>query len=253
MVEATEPHEQTINVWWLAAVGYAALAGFMWLFLGIRRLLQWRTYMAGAEAVEAQGNLEQAARIQAFAGSFIMDMGYAFLVALVCAFTIAALLRRSWNAWDYATVAVGFVAVLSLIFLCASDRIMFFIPLSMLPLLVLLYIPGVKAACGVRQAEQPTTQMEQGANMLTRPVEIEQEIAKEQALITELSQNLDVFEVERGMDTDTFVARYANGLEEETPDNAEWFSIARTVRRSRERIAELSTQLSIMSNGHPRE
>ncbi len=253
MVEAGETHEQTVSVWWLAAVGYAALVGFMWLFLGMRRLLQWRTYTAGADAVAAQGNLEQAARVQAFAGSLVVDMGYAFLVALVCAFTVVALLRRSWNAWDYATVAVGFVAVLSLVFLCASDRIMFFIPLSMLPLLVLLYTPGVKAACGVRQAEQPTTQMEQDVTIPTRPAEIEQEIAKERALIAELSQNLDVFEVERGMDTDTFVARYADGREEETPDNAEWFSIARTVRRSRERIAELSAQLSIMSNGHRHE
>ncbi len=61
--------------------------------------------------------------------------------------------------------------------------------------------------------------------------------------MTQLRQNLDVFEVERGMSTDAFVDRYVKGLEDETPDNAEWFSIARAVRRSQERIGELQAQL----------
>ncbi len=249
MVEATETPEPAPNFWWWLALAYAALVGFLWLYLGISRLLQWRTYMAGAEIVAAQGDLERAGQIQAFAGSLVVDTGYALGTAAISAFAAFALLRRSWNAWDYATVVVGFVAVPSLIFLCARHRIMFFIPLSTLPLLALLYTSGVKAACGVKQTDQPATpEAEQVPSMTLSPSEIEQEIAKERALVAQLSQNLDVFEVERGMDTDTFVERYANGLEEETPDNAEWFSVARAVRRSRERIAELKTQLSMLSD-----
>lgn len=253
MTEATERPEQAANFWWWLTLTYAGLVGLLWLYRGMSRLLQWRTYMATAEMVAAQGDLERAGQIQAFAGSVVVDMGYALITAAIFAFAAFALLRRSWNAWDYVTVVVGFVVVLSLIFLCARNRIMFFIPLSSMPLLALLYTPGVKAACGVKQTDQAATpEAEQVPIAALSPGEIEQEIAKERALIAQLSQNLDVFEVERGMDTDTFVERYANGLEEETPDSAEWFSIARAVRRGRERIAELKTQLNVLSDGHQR-
>jgi hypothetical protein len=256
MVEAEETSQetgQTPLMWWVA-LGYAGIVAFAWLYLAMSRLFQWRAYTAAAETIATQGNIERAAQIQAFAGSIAVDMGYAFATAAIIGFVAFALARRTWNAWDYATLVIGFVTVLSLIFLCARGRVMAFIPLSTAPLLALLYTPGVKAACGVGRGRSSAAHApSQSEVSILSITEIEQEIAEEHKLIMQLSQNLDVFEVERDMDTDTFVARYANGQEEETADNAEWFNIARTVRRSRERVAELSTQLSIMSNGQRRE
>jgi hypothetical protein len=131
--------------------------------------------------------------------------------------------------------------------LCASGRVMRFIPLTTAPMLLLLYLPPTKAACGVRKEVEPAVTDEAPLTTLSRE-EIEREIAKERTLITQLSQNLDVFEVERSMDTDRFVSRYTDGLEEETADNAEWFSIARAVRRHRERLAALRAQLDAVTN-----
>lgn len=239
--EIHEEHDPPHMLWWIA-LGYAGLVAFGWLVLALRRLLYWRTAVGTAEAFAAEGNAEQANRIADFAGSLLVDMGYGLATAAVCAFVAFALLRRSWNAWDYATVAAGFATVLSGIFICASDRAMFFIPFSLAPLLALLYTSGVKQSCGVR----PTAETQSAAELplaSTAQQDIERELARERHLVAQLRQNLDVFEVERGISTDAFVERYVSGLEEETPDNAEWFSIARAVRRSQERIAELQAQL----------
>ena len=65
---------------------------------------------------------------------------------------------------------------------------------------------------------------------------------QEREQLVGLMQSLRVYEVERGMDTDAFVARYAQGLEEDSEDNEEWFALARMARRSQERLAELNGQ-----------
>jgi hypothetical protein len=231
-----------VDLGWWAALGYAALAMLGWLTVGLARWSQWRGVLSRAATIAAQGDAETAARGQAFAGGIAVDMGYAFATAAVFAFVAAALIRRSWNAWDYATIATGFTMVLSLIFLCAFERVMRFIPITAAPLLGLLYLPGVKAACNVGEREKTQPEPERPPASLDRE-EVEREIARERTLIGQLSQNLDVFEVERAMDTDVFMMRYTQGLEEETADNAEWFSIGRAVRRSRERIAALMAQL----------
>jgi hypothetical protein len=238
--ETSAEHAQPHPLWW-AALGYAALVGFGWLVIALRRLLYWRTAVVTAEAVAAGGNLERVNEINNFAGSLLVDIGYAFAATALCACVLIALARRSWNAWDYATVAAGFATVLSGIFICARDRVMFFLPFTIAPLLVLLYMPGVKWTCGVgATSETPSVEDAPVAPLTSQ--DLERELARERTLVSQLRQNLDVFEVERRMDTDTFVDRYAKGLEEETPDNAEWFSIARAVRRSQERITELSAQ-----------
>jgi hypothetical protein len=236
-------------LWWQIALGYAGLAMLGWLMLGMRSLFQRRGVLSRAAALAAQGNSEQAISGLNYAGSLMVDMLYAFGAAAIFAFVAALLLRRSWNAWDHATIAIGFAGVLSLVFLCARGRIMAFLPITMLPLLVLLYLPGVKSAMNVgeREVEAPTP--ERPPAVLSRE-EIEREIAKERALIGQLSQNLDVFEVERAMDTDLFMMRYTQGLEEESADNAEWFSIGRAVRRSHERIAALMAQLEALPDQH---
>jgi hypothetical protein len=243
MVEAEEMDTQRPHPLWWVALGYGALAGLVWLAVSINRLLRWRTYTAGAETVAANGELQRAEQIRAFAGAFLVDMGYAVAVAAMCAFVVVALSRRSWNAWDYATVAVGFATVLSAIFICARGRVMFFIPFTVAPLWALLYVPGVKKTCGVGSSDTTATEPRETSRAVGTEQDLERELTRERTLVAQLRQNLDVFEVERRMDTDTFVDRYAKGLEEETPDNAEWFSIARAVRRGQERIAELSAQL----------
>lgn len=236
-------------IWWQVALGYTALALLFWLTLGISRLLQYRNYINFADTAAAQGNLELSNQTIEFAGSFLVDMGFALGATAVFAFVAAALFRRTWNAWDYATLTIGFAGVLSLIFLCARDRIMLLLPITMLPLLGLLYIPGVKTVMNVGERERETPHPERPATSLSRE-EIEREIARERTLIGQLSQNLDVFEVERAMDTDVFMLRYTQGLEDESADNAEWFSIGRAVRRSQERVAALMAQLETLPDQH---
>ncbi|HEX6289191.1 MAG TPA: hypothetical protein VFZ66_08360 [Herpetosiphonaceae bacterium] len=228
--------------WWGVALGYAVLAMLGWLTLGIMRWSERRGVLSRVQALLAQRDIERAMQGWDYAGGVAVDMGYAFAAAAVFAFVAAALFRRTWNAWDYATIAIGFTACLSLIFLCAFERIMALIPITSAPLLGLLYLPGVKAVCNVGERDTDPPQPEQATAQLDRD-EIEREIARERTLIGQLSQNLDVFEVERGIDTDLFMMRYTQGLEEETADNAEWFSIGRAVRRSHERIAALRAQL----------
>jgi hypothetical protein len=239
------------NLWWWLALGYAALAMLGWLTLGMRRWFEWRGVLSRAAALAAQGDTETALRGEAYAGGVAVDMGYAFATAAVFALVAALLMRRSWNAWDYATIVIGFTAVLSSIFLCAFERVMAFIPITAAPLIALLYLPGTKLAMHVGQREPEPPQPEHDPAGLNRE-DVEREIAKERTLIGQLAQNLDVFEVERGMDTDLFMMRYTQGLEEESADNAEWFSIGRAVRRSRERVAALMAQLEALPD-QPRE
>lgn len=232
-------------VWWQLALGYAALGVIGWLLLGIRALSERRGVQSRAAALLEQGNTDLALGGINYAGSLQVDMGFAFAAAAIFAFVAAALFRRTWNAWDYATIVIGFAGFLSLVFLCARGRIMVAMPITMLPLLVLLYIPGVKATMNVGEREKEMPEPERPPATLSRE-EIEHEIARERTLIGQLSQNLDVFEVERAMDTDVFMMRYTQGLEEESADNAEWFSIGRAVRRSRERVTALMAQLEAL-------
>ncbi|MBV9789227.1 MAG: hypothetical protein JOZ51_13680 [Chloroflexi bacterium] len=234
-----------LPIWWQVALGYAALGVIGWLMLGIQALSQRNGVRERVAALIAQGDSEAALAGINYAGSLSVDMGVAFVAAAIFAFVAAALFRRTWNAWDYATLVVGFAGVLSLIFLCARGRILVGLPITMLPLLALLYVPGLKTVMNVGERERETPEPEQPATSLSRD-EIEREIARERTLISQLSQNLDVFEVERAMDTDVFMLRYTQGLEEESSDNAEWFSIGRAVRRSRERVATLLAQLEAL-------
>ena len=120
---------------------------------------------------------------------------------------------------------------------------MFWLPFTFAPILALLYTSGVKTSCGVRPSATSFLPVAAATGTATSQVELERELARERTLVTQLRQNLNVFEIERSMSTDAFVQRYVNGLEDETPDNAEWFSIARAVRRGQERVAELQAQL----------
>ncbi len=241
--EIREQEQDAPHTLWWAAVSYGGVMAFGWLVLAIYKLLRWRTRMAHADAIGAGGDLELADQVRAFAGSLLVDMGYGLFAAAIGAFVVFALLRRSWNAWDYATVTAWFATLGSGIFLCASNRVMFWLPFTFAPLLVLLYTPGVKTTAGVRPSASPSIAMDAVPSATPAQGELAREIARERTLVTQLRQNLDVFEVERGISTDVFVDRYVKGLEDETPDNAEWFSIARAVRRSQERIGELQAQL----------
>lgn len=234
-----------LPLWWQVALGYAALGVVGWLMLGIRALVERRGVLGRVALLLEEGNSDLAQGGINYAGSLLVDMGFAFGAAAIFAFVAAALFRRTWNAWDYATIVIGFAGVLSLIFLCARGRIMVALPLTMLPLLALLYVPGVKTVMNVGEREREAPEPERPATSLSRE-EIEREIARERTLIGQLSQNLDVFEVERAMDTHVFMMRYTQGLEEESADNAEWFSIGRAVRRSHERVAALLAQLEAL-------
>ena len=244
-LDPDHPH----RLWW-AALAYAGVVGFGWLVMAISRILSWRFYTSQGDLATAAGNLPLANEIYGRAGSFLVDAGYALAAVVVFAFVAIMVWRRSWHAWDYATVAIGGATVLSSIFICASNRIMFALPFLFAPLWGLLYTKGVKASCGVRLTPPAMSSTAEATPApITTQADLERELTRERHLVDQLRQNLDVFEVERGMDTDTFVDRYVNGLEEETPDNAEWFSIARAVRRSQERIAELQVQAGDAGRG----
>lgn len=256
MVEAERTAETTApaNIFYWATVGYAVLAGMAWLFIAMRRVLQLAQYNAILSANQGQIDPRLIERQQGFVGSVRVDLLFALGTALIIGYVLIATLRRTWNSWDHATLAIGALLVLSLVFLCASGRIMFWIPISAAPLLALLYLPQTKAACGVGKPDPTAVAApDESADVprTTTADDLRREIAQERASIAQLSQNLDVFEVERGMDTDRFVARYAEGLEEDSADNAEWFAIARSVRRSRDRLADLQAQLATLDGSEP--
>jgi len=227
---------------WHATLVYARIGAFAWLVVALFNLFVWYAARREVALRLANNRNEDAALLAGQAGSRLVDAGFAFMAVLVFGFVAYAVARRSWNLWDYATLLVGFGTALSSIFLCAVPRLMFLLPLTGAPLWALLYSRGTRLSCGVKLAEQPKVATEAPVSQLSRD-QIEREIARERTLIAQLGQNLDVFEVERGIDTDVFVRRYSEGLEEDNADNAEWFSIARAVRRHRERLQSLSTQL----------
>jgi hypothetical protein len=227
---------------WYATLIYARVGAFAWLVVALFNLFIWFAAKREVARRLASDDIDGAGYLSLQAGSKLVDAGYAFAAVLVFGFVAYAVARRSWNLWDYATLAIGFGTALSSIFLCAIPRLMFLLPLTGAPLWALLYTRGTRLSCGVKLAEQPQPATEAPVSQLSRD-EIEREIARERTLIAQLGQNLDVFEVERAMDTDVFVRRYSEGLEEENADNAEWFSIARAVRRHRERLQALSAQL----------
>lgn len=220
------------------AFGYAACAALGWGVIGFLRLQRWQNYLAVAaqrleQAQTAAPDLLQALQqerdaILRFGGSLAVDGGYAVVVALIFAFIAFKLRQATWNGWDWATAITGGAAVLSLLLLCARGRVMAIIPLTLFPLWGALYLPGLKRACGVGDAR---------AKRLDELVqEPEVDAGREQVELDGLRQSLRVFELERGMDTSSFVTRYIKGLEDDTPDNQEWFALARLARRAEDRI-----------------
>jgi hypothetical protein len=168
------------------------------------------------------------------AGARLSEVLIALLLMAVFVIAAIALFRRTWNAWDWTTAITGLATVFSLILLCASGRVIYAAPFTLAPLWGLLYRPGVKAACGVAVESTERSDID--------PVEaaLAIDLREEQAKLVGLRQSLRVFEVERGIPTDTFVARYTRGLEEDSVDNEEWFALARMARRMEEQLASLN-------------
>jgi hypothetical protein len=223
--------------YWLA-LRYAAIGGTGWLAVAIRQWLIRKRYSDAAAQFLAEGNGESARLALGIAGARTSEVLIAALVMMVFAFSAVVLYRRTWNGWDWATAITGLATVPSLIFLCASGRVIYAAPFTLGLLWLLLYRPGVKRACGVGETAHVPEPVE-ADDATTEVIDVRQE----QELLTGLRQSLRVFEVERGVDTDIFVERYSRGLEEDSDDNEEWFALARLARRAEERIAA--------ANGHP--
>ena len=213
------------------ALGYAALGGFGWLTLAIRQWTLRQRYTAAAHSFLERGDGETAQRALQFAGARLSEALIAAALTIVFTIAAVALVRRTWNAWDWATATVGLATVLSTVLLCASGRVIVAAPFTLAPLWLVLYRPGVKAACGVGAADAAPVSED------VEPAIIN--LQEERQSLVGLRQSLQVFEIERGMTTNSFVARYAQGLEEDSQDNEEWFALARMARRSEERIASL--------------
>ena len=220
------------NLEYRIALGYAAVMGTGWLTVALRQWTIRQRYTQAAYQFFAREEGESGRLALGIAGARLSEVLIATLIMLVFAATAVSLYRRSWNAWDWATVIVGLATVGSLIFLCASGRVIFAAPFTLAPMWLLLYRPGVKTACGVAPADTGD-QEEAGVAEGIDP-------RQERAALVGLQQSLRVFEVERGIDTDVFVTRYTKGLEEDSPDNQEWFALARMALRSQERLAALN-------------
>jgi hypothetical protein len=221
------------------ALGYALLAATGWLAVALRQWIYRSRYIAAARQYFATGDGELGRRAMEVAGARLSETLIAAVLVTIFAFAAVALSRRTWNAWDWASAATGIATVCSTIFLCASGRVIYAAPFTLLPFWVLLYRPGVKAACDVGAAAPPTAG--EGATdqvFAEQPPEVD--LREEREKLVGLRQSLQVFEIERGMPTDTFVARYSQGLEEDTSDNEEWFALARMARRAEERITALN-------------
>lgn len=221
------------------ALGFAALATTGWLAVAGRQWLIRQRYSQAAEQFYAGGDGERARQALGIAGGRMSEAIIAGMLVMVFAVVAVALSRRTWNGWDWATAVVGVATVVSLVFLCAAGRVIYAAPFTLAPLWMLLYRPGVKASCGVGEGAAVATP-DGGVEGMTAEVDVRQE----RETLTGLQQSLRVFEIERGLATETFVARYVQGLEEDSEDNHEWFALARLARRAEERIAA--------SNGHPR-
>lgn len=208
---------------------YGGVVILGWLGVIVAR---WRERQGWLAEAASQQNADLRKRIIDFSGSLQIDSLYALVVVLVLAFVLFKLGQATWNSWDWATAVLGSAATLSFLLLCARGRVMTFIPFSLVPLWILLYRPGVKRTCGVpvreRSAAPTATAPEPDAAFDPK---------QEQAELIGLQQSLQVFELERSMDTATFMDRYSAGLEDDTPDNEEWFALGRLARRSQERLA----------------
>jgi hypothetical protein len=222
------------NLQYKIALGYAVLGGAAWMTIALRQWVFRRRYIDAAGRFFAEGDGELGRRAMEVAGARLSEVLIALLLMAVFAVAAIALLRRSWNAWDWTTAITGLATVFSLILLCASGRVIYAAPFTLAPLWILLYRPGVKAACGVpvESAERSDGDTTETSFVL--------DVGEEQAKLVGLRQSLRVFEVERGIPTDTFVARYSQGLEEDSADNEEWFALARMARRVEERLASLN-------------
>ena len=219
------------NLQYKIALGYAVLGGAGWMTIALRQWIFRRRYIDAAGRFFAEGDGELGRRAMEVAGARLSEVLLALILMAVFAIAAIALSRRSWNAWDWTTAITGLATVFSLILLCASGRVIYAAPFTLAPLWILLYRPGVKAACGVpvESAERSDGDAIETSFVL--------DVGEEQAKLVGLRQSLRVFEVERGIPTDTFVARYSQGLEEDSADNEEWFALARMARRVEERLA----------------
>ena len=214
------------------ALGYAAAMATGWLTIAIRQWIIRQRYSAAARQLVSEGSIDAGRRAMEIAGGRQSEVVIALGLMVVFVAVAVALFRRTWNSWDWATAVIGLATVPSAVFLCAAGRVIYAAPFTLAPLWILLYRPGVKAACGVGDTgpeEAPAD--EDGSNEVV-------DLRREQERLIGLLQSLRVFEVERSMETDVFVARYAQGLEEDSADNDEWFALARLARRTRERLAE---------------
>ncbi len=214
--------------WYRLALGYGGLLTLVWLAIAGLSFRLWRYGLSEAATLTATtGQQDMINR----AGSVWVSGAYAAVTAAVVGFASFKLWEMTWDSWDWATVVIGGAAVFSVVLLCARGRVMAYIPLTLFPLWGLLYHAGVKRTCGVPVTRQARLDERVAA---AAPVT---DLRQEQAELAGLQQSLQVFELERGLDTATFMRRYAEGLEDDTPDNTEWFALGRLARRAAERLA----------------
>src|SRR3954453_547043 len=202
------------------ALGYAAACSAGWFIIAVRQWIFRQRYLAAAVQFLAQGDGDRAQLATQIAGGRLSEVIISMVITVVVAVAAVSLYRRTWHAWDVATVAIGLVAVFSTILVCASGRVIYAAPFTLYPLWILLYRPGVKEACGVGVVTAETIDT-------TEAGEPAIDLRQERTTLTGLEQSLRVFEIERGLDTDQFVSRYAEGLEDDSADNEEWFALAR--------------------------
>src|SRR5919199_3803289 len=116
------------NLQYKIALGYAALGGIGWLTIALRQWTIRRRYTDAAVRFFATGDGERGRRAMEVAGARLSEVLIAGLVMAVFAIAAIALLRRTWNAWDWTTAITGLATVLSLILLCASPRVIYAAP-----------------------------------------------------------------------------------------------------------------------------
>jgi hypothetical protein len=243
-VSDAEIHGMQTRFEYYLALAYAAVASLGWFIVAVRQWTVRERYSAAALQFYAEGNGASGLAAMGIAGARLSEVYIAAILMAIFSIIGVALARRTWNGWDWASALAGLATVPSLIFLCASGRVIFAAPFTLGGLWILLYRPGVKAVCGVG-ADEPRPIVAEGTVAVFDP-------AEERNHLTGLLQSLRVFEVERGMDTDVFVTRYTQGLEDDSEDNQEWFALARLARRSQERLASLNGDPGSSNNVTPR-
>ncbi|MBA3943123.1 MAG: hypothetical protein H0X37_01015 [Herpetosiphonaceae bacterium] len=147
------------------AVGYGGVGSLAWLVIAVTRLLDWRRHEVAAETAVGQFRED----VLRFGGHLLIDGIFALAVAVIIAFVLYKLLQATWNSWDWATATVGGAAVLSLVLLCAQQRVIALVPFTLFPLWWLLYRPAVKQVCGVGSEED--TLPEEENDLLTGTTE----------------------------------------------------------------------------------